>query len=159
MARVEEAVRSAIERAVARECRTRRQPLVREIRNLKRELMRLEQVVKMLKLRCGQRPPEATGAVPELPQVRDEEARQARLTPAVIKKLRARLGVTQAQLAVLMGVTGPAIAQWEGGKNEPQGRNRIVLVALRKMGRGDVSRMFAARGLSYGRSRRPTAKR
>ncbi len=39
--------------------------------------------------------------------------------PAQIKRLRARLGLTQAALAERIGVSFPTINRWENGKSRP----------------------------------------
>lgn len=39
--------------------------------------------------------------------------------PAHIKRLRARLGLTQAALAERLGVSFPTINRWENGKSRP----------------------------------------
>lgn len=41
-----------------------------------------------------------------------------------IRERRLRLGMSQNDLAIAVGVTAPAITQWEGGKTEPRGENR-----------------------------------
>ena len=141
MGRVEEAVRSAIVRAIRRECRTRYAPLLAEVRQIKRQVAGLDADVASLRGRWGKdAPPRAER---HLEAVSEEKARRARLTPESIKRLRARLGLTQVQLATLLGVTGPAVAQWETGTSEPRGSNRAALVALRKLGRREVRRMLA----------------
>jgi DNA-binding transcriptional regulator YiaG len=71
-----------------------------------------------------------------------EQVKAARLSPLLIKKLRTRLGVSQEQLARLVGVSGPAVAFWEQGRSRPQGPNRSALVALRGVGRREVKRML-----------------
>jgi DNA-binding transcriptional regulator YiaG len=59
----------------------------------------------------------------------------ARVSALLIKKLRARLGITQGELATLIGVSTSAVGSWEYGKAKPEGHNREALVALRKLGR------------------------
>jgi len=142
----EEAVRSAIVRTVKRECRASYEPLTRDVRELKREVARLAAAVRSLQQSYG-RPAAAGAARPQLEPVAEDEVMRARLSPDAIRRLRAGLGVTQAQLATLIGVTGPAIAQWEGGTSEPRGKNRAALVALRKLGRREVGRMLAMSGV------------
>jgi DNA-binding transcriptional regulator YiaG len=116
------------------------------VRQIKRQVARLDADVASLRGRWGKdAPPRAER---HLEGVSEEKARRARLTPEGIKRLRARLGLTQVQLATLLGVTGPAVAQWETGTSEPRGSNRAALVALRKLGRREVRRMLAARGMS-----------
>ncbi|MFB3881644.1 MAG: helix-turn-helix domain-containing protein [Armatimonadota bacterium] len=137
MSRVEDAVRSAIEQAVRREGRARWVRLREEMGALKVQLRRLEREVALLK--TGRR-----GAGPVTPPLAagDAEVRRAQLAPKAIKALRARLGVTQVQLAALLGVTGPAVAQWETGASVPRQANRAALVALRKAGRREVARLL-----------------
>ncbi len=54
--------------------------------------------------------------------------------PERIKSLRARLGFTQRQLANEIGVTQPAVAQWETGQSQPGGAS--VLEKLIRLERG-----------------------
>lgn len=144
MGRVEEAVRSAIVRAVRRECRASHASLAAEVRQIRQQVARLETDVASLRGRWGKQAPPRVER--HLEAVSEEKARRARLTPEAIKRLRARLGLTQVQLAALLGVTGPAVAQWEMGTSEPRGSNRAALVALRKLGRREVRRMLGASG-------------
>ena len=57
--------------------------------------------------------------------------------PARIKALRARHGFTQQQLADGVGVTQPAVAQWETGQHQPSGA--AVLEALLRLEAVEVS--------------------
>lgn len=51
--------------------------------------------------------------------------------PAEIKSIRNRLGITQAVLAELMGVSIKTVEAWEGGRNMPEGPARRMLAMLR----------------------------
>jgi DNA-binding transcriptional regulator YiaG len=42
-----------------------------------------------------------------------EEVKAARISPGLIKRLRARLGITQGELATLVGVSTSAVGSWE----------------------------------------------
>jgi DNA-binding transcriptional regulator YiaG len=148
--RVDEAVRSAVQRVVQRELRSAIAPLSKDVEALQRSVSELEKTVASL----SRTPARAAGGpVPKI-EATETEIKRARITPALVKKLRARLGITQAELAAIVGVTGPAIAQWEGGSSEPRGENRAVVVGLRKLGRRDVERILDASGLAARRSRR-----
>jgi transcriptional regulator with XRE-family HTH domain len=81
----------------------------------------------------------------------------------LIKKLRRRLGITQSELATLVGVSHSAVGSWEYGKARPEGRNREALVALRGLGKREVRRILAtkaaeprpkAKGRTKGRKKR-----
>jgi DNA-binding transcriptional regulator YiaG len=77
--------------------------------------------------------------------VAPEEVKAARLSPLLIKKLRARLAITQGELATLVGVSMSAVGSWEYGKAKPEGHNREALVALRKLGKREVRGILAAK--------------
>jgi DNA-binding transcriptional regulator YiaG len=129
------------------------------VRGLKQQVEKLELAVASLRKRWAKQLPLPAVAVKPSLEVAESELRRARLTPEAIRRLRTRLGVTQAQLAALLGVTGPAIAQWESGSSKPRGRNQAALVALRKLGRRQVSRMLAARGIAPRRRSRTSRTR
>ena len=52
------------------------------------------------------------------------------MTPADIRAARETLGLTQAQLAAVMGLRGQgAVSEWERGKRQPDGRSTRLLRA------------------------------
>jgi DNA-binding transcriptional regulator YiaG len=144
--KVEEAVRSTALRLVRRELRGVVAPLQQEVRDLKRTVSRLNKTVSALETVAAHNPgkPQA----PSRPlKASAEELRNSRLSPRLIRKLRMRLGLTQVQLAGLLGVTGAAVAQWETAASAPRGENRSALIALRKLGRRDVQSLLAEKGI------------
>ena len=50
----------------------------------------------------------------------------------LVKQLRNKLIITQAELAVLLGVSFAAINRWETGKHEPTTKIKRKIVALCK---------------------------
>ena len=153
MGTIDEAVRSAVVRTVQRELRSTLGPVSKEVRDLQKSVAQLEQAVASLKHSARQAPAAVGGPLPKI-EVTDEEVRRARMSPELIKKLRARLGITQAELAALVGVTGPAVAQWEGGSSEPRGENRAIIVGLRQLGRRDVQVLLESKGMGARRMQR-----
>jgi DNA-binding transcriptional regulator YiaG len=79
---------------------------------------------------------------PEL-EVPEDEAASSRISPNLIKKLRKKLNLTQAELATLVGVTPGAVAFWEQGRSRPRESYKRALVSLRHLGRRDVAAMLA----------------
>ncbi|HPS53404.1 MAG TPA: helix-turn-helix domain-containing protein [Phycisphaerae bacterium] len=69
-----------------------------------------------------------------------------RVTGTMIRKLRTKLKLSQADMGVLLGVTGQSIYQWERRENESLKRIRnaakIELAKLRKMTRGEVKTLL-----------------
>jgi len=152
VAKIEAAIKEAILRGSRRQTRALTTPLRREVRRLRLTVAQLRRDVAALRDVAGQwrRTAQSTGWRPE---VSDAELRRARLSPRLIQKLRARLGLSQAALARLAGVSAGAVVQWERARSTPSGQNRKHLVALRKLGRRDIKRLLA------GLAERPPAAR
>jgi len=144
MGKMEQTLKSEIARLARKEMRATYLPLARDVRRLKRTVSALRKTVAVLaKLRAelqAQRTAERArlAAAPE-------EVKVAHLSPGLIKKLRKRLGITQGELATLVGVSASAVGFWEYGKAKPEGHNREALVALRKLGRREVQGILAAK--------------
>lgn len=65
------------------------------------------------------------------------------------RELRDRKGWTQQQAATRLGVAVSTVAQWEGGKKEPQSRHLRVLV--REYGRPILAYLFVPTTKDKGR--------
>jgi DNA-binding transcriptional regulator YiaG len=98
-------------------------------------------------------------AAPAIPQVSEEDAKAARLSPRLIESLRRRLGLSQTALARLVGVSSTAVAHWVAGDSMPTGQNRMTLVALRRVGKREVKDLFARRVKETPSRKRRTRKR
>jgi DNA-binding transcriptional regulator YiaG len=148
--KIEVAIKDAIRRGAGRQIRQATTPLRREVRRLRRivaslrkDLIALKATAILWERSAQQTPWSAT--------VSEEAAKAARLSPRLIQKLRARLGVSQAALGRLVGVTGASVVQWEHGRASPAGERRRALIALRGLGRREVKRLLE-------RMPKPTAK-
>jgi len=162
MGKLEHTLKSEITRLARKEMRATCLPLARDVRGLKRTVSALRKTVAALARLGAEWQAERTAERAKLAAC-PEEAMAARLSPGLIRKLRARLGVTQGELATLVGVSTGAVGSWEYGKAKPEGRNREALVALRQVGRREVRGILAtkaagsppeAQGGARGRNRR-----
>ena len=144
MGKLEQALRLTVLRQVRRELRATVLPLSRELRQLKRTVSPLRKTVSALGKLVAEQVRRARAETAQL-QASEEEVKNARFSPSLIRSLRARLGITQGQLASLVGVSVGAVTGWENGRMAPQGRNRAALVALRKLRRADVRQLLAER--------------
>jgi DNA-binding transcriptional regulator YiaG len=140
--KVEEAVRSTVTRFVRRELRSGVAPLARDVRELKRVVSSLSRAVASLEKSVGQQVRQAQAERARL-QAPEAEVKAARMSPRLIRKLRARLKLTQGELAAILGVSSASVFAWESGRSAPRGGNRAALVALRKLGRRDIKRILA----------------
>jgi len=93
----------------------------------------------------------------------EDQVKAARISAGLIRKLRKRLGLSQDQLALLVGVTSTAVAFWENGRTRPGGGKKAAIVALRKLGRREVKDILAQkaaeRPAKKKAAKRKTAKR
>ena len=87
-----------------------------------------------------------------------EEVKASRISPGLIKRLHARLGITQGELATLVGVSQSAVGSWEYAKAKPEGHNREALVALRKLGKREVAGILATKAAESPRKAKGTAR-
>ena len=109
MPKLEQVLKAEIIRLARKQTRATCGPLARDVRELKRRVCQLSKTVVALdKMRAELEAKRAAeGTKLEAPE---EQVKAARLSPRLIKMLRARLGLSQDQLARLVGVTGPAVA-------------------------------------------------
>ena len=142
MPKLEQVLKAEIIRLARKQTRATCGPLARDVRELKRRVCQLSKTVVALdKMRAELEAKRAAeGTKLEAPE---EQVKAARLSPLLIKKLRKRLGISQEQLACLVGVSCPVVAFWEQGRSRPQGPNRSAPVAWRGVGRREVKRMLA----------------
>ena len=144
MGKMEQTLKSEITRLARKQVRATYLPLAHDVRRLKRTVSALRKTVVVLSRLGAELQAQRTAERAKL-AVAPEEVKVARLSPGLIKKLRARLGITQGELATLVGVSGSAVGAWEYGKAKPEGHNREALVALRKLGRREVQGILAAK--------------
>jgi len=144
MGKMEQTLKSEITRLAKKQVRAMCLPLAPDVRQLKRAVSVLRKTVAVL-ARLGTDLQAERQAQRAKLVVAPEEVKAARLSPLLIKKLRARLAITQGELATLVGVSMSAVGSWEYGKAKPKGRNREALVALRKLGKREVRGILAAK--------------
>ena len=144
MGKMEQTLKSEITRLAKKQVRVTYSPLARNVRRLKRTVSALRKTVAVL-ARLGTELQAQRAAERAKLAAAPEEVKAARVSPGLIKKLRSRLGISQAELATLVGVSTSAVGSWEYGKAKPEGRNREALVALRKLGRREVAGILATR--------------
>lgn len=93
----------------------------------------------------------ATGAAPAPAKTEGAEVpwvRKSRMTGKTIRELRARLKLTQAELAKLLGVSGLAVYQWEHneGTLNLRRKSREGLIRLRSLGLREAHRQLEQLG-------------
>jgi DNA-binding transcriptional regulator YiaG len=145
MGKVETAFRSEVVRLSRRETRGLIAKLVGDLRRLRQRVAALEHEVRGLKaarfeeqLKTKVRTAAETAAT--------DQAAAVRLSPRLIRTLRSRLDISQAELARLVSVSAVAVGSWESGKSRPRPGTKARIVALRSLGRREVRRLLAKQG-------------
>jgi DNA-binding transcriptional regulator YiaG len=141
LAKIEMAIRETVARGARKQVRQATGPLRREVRRLRALMGQLRRDVSALK-EVAARWREAARARPWHADVPEAEVETARLSAGLVRKLRARLGLSQAALGRLVGVSGAAVVSWEQGRSSPAPDSRRALVGLRRRGRRDVRRLL-----------------
>jgi DNA-binding XRE family transcriptional regulator len=90
-----------------------------------------------------------------------EEAPRLRATSNTIRMLREKLGLTQAELAVLLGVTGQSVYQWEakGGRLQLRTATRAALAEIRGIGKREAHKKLEDMGILAESRRGPRGKK
>ncbi len=132
MPNIATAFKEEISRLCRKEMRKHLEPLRKastayrkEIAELKRKLQESERRVGALAKRSVKNT-ETAEALPD---------KQTRFVPKGLKSLRTRLGLSAAELATLLGVTGQSIYNWEQKKSTPRAAQVAQLAELRALGK------------------------
>jgi DNA-binding XRE family transcriptional regulator len=118
--------------------RTQVAGLRRDVAALKRENAELRRELKTVG-KASRFAMSAPAAVPS-------SSRPRRFSPAGLRKLRERLGLSAADFGHLLGVSGPTVYNWEKGKPRPQAEQLERIAALRTKGKREVQAALEALG-------------
>ena len=141
MGKLEATIKSEIVRLAKRELRRISVPLGRDVRLLKSTVSHLRKSVLALERFAAHQTKEQGKARTPF-EASDEEVKASRFSPRLIQSLRKRLGLSQRELAVLVGVTVGAVHLWESGKFKPKDEKKKAIVGLRKLRRRDVRKLL-----------------
>ncbi|MDD5728223.1 MAG: helix-turn-helix domain-containing protein [Victivallales bacterium] len=134
---------SEIRRLARKEVKVVLKPLQMQISGLKKTIAAQNKKIKTL----GKNIPAVTIPKPET-QSPPAAARQIRISPESIARLRRKLGLTQTQLAVLLDSTNFSVSHWELGKTKPREIYKRKIAALRTMGKRELKRLLAEKGIT-----------
>ncbi len=110
----------------------------REIASLKRKLQQQEKKIAFLEGQERKRFEE--------PQANEETVENARFSARSVAAQRTRLGLSAADYAKLVGVSGLTIYNWESGKTRPRQEQLAALVAIRGIGKREAQRRLELLG-------------
>ena len=129
-----------IRRLARSEAKALATPLHKALSQLRRQVWRLSRdgrALSRLLAEKAQRPAVLAEPAPEI-------AAKGRISPRLVAKLRARLGLSLSEFALLLGVNSNSIFNWEHGKSRPSRSLRARLIAARPLGKREARRLVAA---------------
>ena len=141
MGKMESIIKAEVQRLAKREIHMKIAPLAQDIRMLKNKLFQFQKIVLLLERSIAHQQ-KKSGIREETLEASPEEVKASRFSPQLIRSLRKHLGISQKELAILVGVSLGAAHLWETGKFKPKDEKKRVLVALRKLGRREVRRLL-----------------
>lgn len=133
-----------ISRLARKEIKKEIAAILEGIKKLKGQVSEQKKQIAALEKQLGKAAKPTPTAIPELTSAPDTSGKKSRISAGLIKKLRKRLGLSQGDFALLLGVSGPAVSSWEQGRAHPRGTKRDILVALRQLSPSDVRKRLAA---------------
>lgn len=159
MGKVETVLKAEIARLSRRETRRLMTKPAEEIRRLRRRVAELTGEVRALKSARVEEQAKAKIRV-AAETVAGGKVTTIRMTPRLIRSVRKRLGISQAQLAKLVGVSTVAVGLWETGRTRPRANSKARIAALRSVGRREVKRLLGGAGMAKaaGKKDYPTIK-
>ena len=127
---VARALREEITRLARKETKAGVQPLAKQIRELRMAVRDQKKQISELRKQLSRKADNQPQAQID-PRAADQKA--VRISPGSIKKHRGRLGLSQKQLGLLLGVSSLTVGNWENGHSVPRGQNRLAIAELRRM--------------------------
>lgn len=129
------ALTEAITKGTAKTARKPIAALRRDIADLKRQVAELKRLVRSLQ-KCAQH---KAGAAPA-PETEAEKPARIRPTGPMVRNLRQKLGLTQAQMAKLAGVSTLTVYKWEKarGRIRMRGPALVGFAMVRAMGKREA---------------------
>lgn len=104
----------------------------REIAELKRQLASLQRELKAFRKPAREKIDDSS------------QARIGRFSTEGLKALRARLGLSAADVGLLVGASGQSVYNWEAGTSVPRENLRMSLASLRGIGKREALKRIEA---------------
>jgi DNA-binding transcriptional regulator YiaG len=109
----------------------------KQIAALKRHIHQLESALKSLHKATSSGPPHASAEL--------APARAIRFGAKSLKSQRSRLGLSAADIGLLIGTSAQAVYSWEAGKARPRAKHLQAIAALRTLGKKQAVAIVADR--------------
>jgi len=140
MGKIESTIKQEINRIAKKQAREAVTPLKAEIRRLKDKCSSLGDDITRLKRQMDSDKVKQRAA--KMVDTAVADASSIRMSGSLIKSLRKRLKINQAELGQLVGVSLGSVTGWETDKFAPRAETKARIAALRKMSGRDVKKLL-----------------
>lgn len=138
MPSIQQTLCDEIRRLARKEIKLAFTPLKAQIVHLRKRVSELKRRVAELEKGISNESGEAVTSE-ERPSAR---AKKVRVSSKRIKKLRDKLGLSQAQFAALLDVSPFSVCHWELGKTVPRDAQKQRIVAIHKLGKRELKKLL-----------------
>ena len=142
MANIATVLKSEISRIARKEVRAETQHLKKQSAHYRSQIAALKRQVAALAKQVRMNAKGGT-AVSAAPEVEESAAGGLRFRAKGFAAHRRRLGLSAAQAAALLGVSGQSIYHWEAGKAKPRAAQMPAIAALRKLSKTQAAAAVA----------------
>lgn len=140
MPNVQQVLNEEIRRLAKKEIKS----LADEVATLKKRIVVLEKALKAKQLPAVK---VAETVENENAEAAKEDSKSFSCKAKRIKALRLKLQLTQSQFATLLDISPITVCHWETGKNTPSGKIKAVLQSFRKLGKKELKKIYAEKGI------------
>jgi len=156
MGKIESMIKSEIQRLARREIRSTFRPLKREVRTMRLKVSSLMKGFGNLNRITKEQVQRASEQFKL--ESSPDEIKIARFSPARIRALRLKKGLSQKELGMLIGVSLGTVVLWEKGKITPKAERKGSLIALRKLKKREIKRVLAEKKAAIPKKEKAKAK-
>ncbi len=134
------ALKQEITRLARKEIKAETVSTRRAVAQFRRDIAELKRLAKSMDRRLAalERSEKKRAGKPVSPEL----AEGARFSPRWVRSHREKIGFSQAEYAVLVGVSSLTIYNWESGRTRPRKEQLAALVAVRKLGKREAERRW-----------------
>lgn len=137
MSDIKKVLTDEIRRLAKKEIKTAVEPLAAKVATLKKLVSAQAKEIELLKSRVPE--PAKVSQVEETPK----NDKGVRLNAVGIKRIRAKLNVSQSIFAKLVGANILSVSHWELGKTEPRNEFKSRIAALRHIGKRELAKRLS----------------
>jgi len=142
MSNIAALLKTEISRLARKEVRAETEGLKKSIATHRTEIAALKRRAQALELKLRHLSRAHAKAVPI--EVQAQPAQKLRFTAKGLASQRRRLGLSAADVGLLVGASGQSIYNWEEGKAHPRAKHLPAIAALRTMGKKEASARLAS---------------